>query len=136
MNTTERDLRLEMLKSLLTTPHRKLEDVAETHKLMVEIDPIFYGHLAIWYQHNGLVRDDQEVFLGHLLTSPLTEHREAGFMMRQKFPPYQVSRIVDIIKQGRGKMPRSARKAVNRYLKEREKNPQFFDRTAIRNRKA
>ncbi len=33
MNTTERDLPLEMLNSLLTTPHRKLEDVAETHKL-------------------------------------------------------------------------------------------------------
>jgi hypothetical protein len=136
MNTAERDLRLEMLNSLLTTPHRKLEDVAETHKLMVEIDPIFYGHLAVWYQNNGEVRDHQEVFLGHLLTSALTEHRDAGFMMLQKFPPYQVSRIVDFMKQQRGKVPRSARTAVTRYLKEREKNPKFFDRAAIRNRKA
>ncbi len=120
---------------MLTTPHRKLEDVAETHQLMVELDPIFYGHLAVWYQNNGEVRDHQEVFLGYLLTSGLTEHRDAGFVMLQKFLLYQVSRIVDLIKQNRGKMPRSARTGVNRYLKQREKNPKFFDRTAIRNRK-
>ena len=33
MNTAERDLRLELLNSLLTTPHRELEKVAEFHKL-------------------------------------------------------------------------------------------------------
>jgi hypothetical protein len=71
MNTAERDLRLEMLNSLLTTPHRELGKVAELHKLMVELDPIFYGHLAVWYQRNGDVRDHKEVFVGHLLTSQL-----------------------------------------------------------------
>jgi hypothetical protein len=136
MNTTERDLRLEMLNSLLTTPHRKLEQVSEIHKLIVDLDPIFYGHLAVWYQQNGDVRDHKEVFVGNLLTSNLTEHRDAGFMMLQQFPPYEVSRIVDFMKQNRGKMPRSARTAVTRYLKEREKNPAFFDRAALRGRKA
>ncbi|MFB2977356.1 LAGLIDADG family homing endonuclease [Microseira sp. BLCC-F43] len=136
MNTAERDLRLEMLNSLLTTPHRKLDQVAEIHKLIVELDPIFYGHLAVWYQHNGDVRDHKEVFVGNLLTSNLTEHRDAGFVMLQQFPPYEVSRIVDFMKQHRNKMPRSARTAVTRYLKEREKNPAFFDRAALRGRKA
>ncbi len=136
MNIVERDLRLEMLNSLLTTPHRQLDKVAEIHKLIVELDPIFYGHLAVWYQHNGDVRDHKEVFLGHLLTSNLTEHRDAGFVMLQTFPPYQVSRIVDFMKQHRGKLPRSARTAVRRYLKDREKNPNFFDRAALRGRKA
>jgi hypothetical protein len=86
MNNTERDLRLEMLNSLLTTPHRKLEQVAEIHKLIVELDPIFYGHLAVWYQRNGDVRDHKEVFVAHLLTSDLVEHRNAGFVMLQEFP--------------------------------------------------
>ena len=136
MNTAERDLRLELLNSLLTTPHRQLEKVTEFHKLMVELDPLFYGHLAVWYQHNGDVRDHKEVFLGHLLTSNLTEHRDAGFVMLQEFPPYQVARIVDFMKQHRGKVPRSARTAVTRYLKTREINHQFFDRAALRGRKA
>ena len=51
--TNERDMRLEMLNSLLTTPHRKLADVAELHKGLLERDPLFYGHLAVWYQRHG-----------------------------------------------------------------------------------
>jgi hypothetical protein len=136
MNNTERDLRLEILNSLLTTPHRKLEQVAEIHKLIVELDPIFYGHLAVWYQRNGDVRDHKEVFVAHLLTSNLTEHRDAGFIMLQEFPPYQVARVVDFMKQHRNKLPRSARTAVQRYLKVRESNPALFDRAALRGRKA
>ncbi|MBD2005592.1 MULTISPECIES: hypothetical protein [Cyanophyceae] len=136
MNTLERDLRLEMLNSLLTTPHRELGKVAEVHKMMVELDPIFYGHLAVWYQRHGDVRDHKEVFVGNLLTSSLNEHRGAGFMMLQEFPPYQVARIVDFMKQHQQKLPRSARTAVRRYLQEREKNAAFFDRAAVRGRKA
>lgn len=136
MNTAEHDLRLDMLNSLLTTPHRELDKVAELHKTMVELDPIFYGHLAVWYQNNGDVRDHKEVFVGNLLTSHLTEHRDAGFILLQEFPPYQVSRIVDFLKQHQGKVPRSSRTAVRRYLETREKNPVFFDRSALRARKA
>jgi len=136
MNTAERDLRLEMLNSLLTTPHRKLEEVADIHNTIIDLDPIFYGHLAVWYQQHGDVRDHKEVFAGNLLTSKLTEHRDAGFMMLQSFPPYEVARIVDFMKQHKDKMPRSARTAVRRYLKRREQNPAFFDRAALRGRKA
>jgi hypothetical protein len=136
MNTAERDLRVDMLNSLLTTPHRELGKVAELHKTMVELDPIFYGHLAVWYQNNGDVRDHKEVFVGNLLTSNLTEHRYAGFVLLQEFPPYQVSRIVNFLKQHRGKVPRSTRTAVRRYLERREKTPAFFDRSALRARKA
>ena len=121
-----------MLNSLLTTPHRKLEQVAEIHQLIVELDPIFYGHLAVWYQRHGDVRDHKEVFVAHLLTSNLTEHRDAGFVMLQEFPPYQVARVVDFMKQQQNKLPRSARTAVRRYLKTRESNPALFDRAALR----
>ena len=136
MNTAEKDLRLELINTLLTTPHRELEKVAEFHKIIVELDPLFYGHLAVWYQKNGDVRDHKEVFVGHLLTSNTEEHRDAGFVMLQEFPPYQVARIVDFMKQQKGKVPRSTRTAVTRYLKAREINPQFFDRAALRGRKA
>jgi hypothetical protein len=136
MQATERDLRLDILNSLLTTPHREVEQVAKIHDEMVQNDPIFYGHLAVWYQKKGDVRDHKEVFIGNLLTSKLTEHRDAGFMMLQELPPYQVARIVDFMKKHRGKMPRSTRTAVQRYLKQREKNTAFFDRAALRARDA
>ncbi|HZT42525.1 MAG TPA: hypothetical protein VFA07_10045 [Chthonomonadaceae bacterium] len=136
MRIDERDLRLEILNSLLTTPHRELEKVAEVHRQMSGRDPLFYGHLAVWYQRNGDVRDHKEVFIGNLLVSDVPEHREAGFMLLQELPPYQVMRVVDFMKRNLGKAPRSARTAVARYLREREKNPAFFDRAALRNRKA
>jgi hypothetical protein len=136
MLPAERDLRLEMLNSLLTTPHRQLGQVAALHAEMAARDPLFYGHLAVWYQRNGDVRDHKEVFVGHLLTSDLVEHREAGFVLLQEFPPYEVARIVDFMKQRRGKLPRSARTAVRRYLQLREADPAFFDRAALRGRKA
>jgi hypothetical protein len=134
--TEERDVRLEMLNSLLTTPHRQLEKVAEVHKEMVGRDPLFYGHLAVWYQRNGDVRDHKEVFIGNLLVSDAPEHREAGYMLLQELPPYQVMRVIDFMKQRLGKAPRCARTAVTRYLREREKSAPFFDRAAMRNRKA
>lgn len=136
MLTQERDLRLDMLNSLLTTPHRQLEKVAEVHKEMVARDPLFYGHLAVWYQRNGDVRDHKEVFVGNLLVSDVPEHRDAGFVLLQEFPPYQVVRIVDFMKQCLDKVPRSARTAVTRYLRAREQSNAFFDRAALRNRKA
>jgi len=136
MNAAERDLRLELLNSLLTSPHRKLEEVAEIHRLAIELDPIFYGHLAVWYQCHGEVRDHKEVFVAHLLTSNLTEHRDAGFVLLQTFPPYQVARIVDFMKQHLHKLPRSTRTAVRQYLKTRESNLVLFDRSALRNRRA
>src|SRR5919199_5514455 len=136
MQTAERDLRLDMLNSLLTTPHRQLEQVGKLHEEMVDRDPIFYGHLAVWYQQIGDVRDNKEVFVGNLLTSTITQHRDAGYVLMQEFPPYQVARIVDFLKIHKGKLPRSTRTAVRRYLKEREKNAVFFDRAALRARKA
>lgn len=135
MTTWERDMRLEMLNSLLTTPQGNLEDVAELHAMLIARDPLFYGGLAVWYQLNGDVRDHKEVFIANLLAGTFPGHREAGFVLLQELPPYQVVRIVDFMKR-RGNVPRSTRTAVTAYLRSREKNPQFFDRAAVRARKA
>lgn len=136
MQTIERDLRLDILNSLLTTPHRELSQVAELHREMISRDPLFYGHLAVWYCDKGDVRDHKEVFAANLLMSKIEQHRGAGFVLVQNFPPYQVARIVDFIKQTKGSVPRSTRTAVERYLREREANPKQFDRAAIRMRSA
>lgn len=136
MRGTERDLRLEMLNSLLTTPHRQLEKVAEVHKDMLELDPIFYGHLAVWYHANGEVRDHQEVFVGSLLASDLPTHREAGFVILQSLPPYQVARVISFMKAHLKRVPRSTKTAVTTFLRTREQNERLFDRAALRAKKA
>ncbi len=136
MNNTERDLRLAMLNSFLVTPHRRLEDVAGVHAEMIGNDPLFYVHLAAWYQRNGEVRDHKEVFAGMLMTADESSLRPVGAALMAELPPYQVARVVDFMKRVRGKLPRAARTAVTRYLRQREADPTAFDRAAIRARTA
>ena len=136
MNVPEQDQRLNLLNSLLTTPHRELEKVAHLHKEMTDQDPLFYGHLAVWYQREGEVRDHKEVFIANLLVSAVVEHREAGFMLLQELPPYQVARVLDFMKRSLGKVPRSTRTAIEQYLRKREADPKFFDRAVLRQKKA
>ena len=45
--TTEQDNRLQMLNTLLQTPHRDLEAAYPVHNNMCEQDPLFYGHLFL-----------------------------------------------------------------------------------------
>jgi len=135
MSADERDVRLDILNSLLTTPHGDLGEVARLHEVMRGLDPLFYGHLAAWYWRHGEVRDHREVFAALLLDSDWPQHRDAGFMLLQELPPHQVSRVVALMKS-RGRLPRSARTAVVRYLRRREASPEGFDRAALRNRQA
>ncbi|MFA0768378.1 MAG: hypothetical protein OXFUSZZB_001706, partial [Candidatus Fervidibacter sp.] len=67
---TEADVRLDILRSILRSPHGKVEDLADLHKLAQELDPLFYAHFAVWYQQKGEVRDHKHLFIARLLTSP------------------------------------------------------------------
>lgn len=93
----EQDLRLEMLNTLLTTPHRKLENVWPIHQQLVQKDPRFYVHLAAWYHDKGSVRDHKEMFIVTLVLSTFEGHRDVGLAMLRALPPYQVARVVDFI---------------------------------------
>src|SRR5918993_399228 len=59
--TNEQDLRLRVLNSLLTTPHRELSKIWPVHRDMVNQDPRFYVRLAAWYADHGDVRDHKEM---------------------------------------------------------------------------
>ena len=93
----EQDLRLEILNTLLTTPHRKLELIWPVHRSLVEQDPRFYVRLAAWYQDHGDVRDHKEMFIITLALSAFEGHRDVGLAMLRGLPPYQVVRVLDFI---------------------------------------
>ncbi|HZT34660.1 MAG TPA: hypothetical protein VFA15_01980, partial [Nitrososphaera sp.] len=63
--SSETDVRVQILNSFLTTPHRKLEELAPLHTSALEHDPLFYGHLAPWYFEKGEVRDHKLLFVAH-----------------------------------------------------------------------
>ena len=97
MATHEQDLRLEILNTLLTTPHRKLDQVHPVHSDLVELDPRFYVRLAAWYHDHGDVRDHKEMFIITLVLSAFEGHREVGLALLRGLPPYQVLRVLDFI---------------------------------------
>ena len=184
--TPEQDLRLRLLNTLLTTPHRKLEEVWPVHQGMVSADPRFYVRLGAWYADSGDVRDHKEMFVATLCLSDFPGHRDVGLAMLRQLPPYQVVRVLDFIhgrkttkkvverppgEKGKGKAkrgkaktvaatpaaaaptpaavktvtesfglfrnpPRSLRTEIERYLREREADADWFDGSVLSARKA
>ena len=162
MTVREQDLRLKLLNSLLTTPHRDLELTYLVHDEIVEQDPRFYVQLAAWYTKEGDVRDHKEMFVINLVLSTFPGHRDVGLALLRQMPPYQVGRVYDFIKgrtqsrqtkqkqepKGRvsqetprkGKyglsrnVPRSMRTEITRYLREREANATWFDSSVLQAR--
>jgi len=96
-NKTEQDLRLRLLNTLLTTPHRKLDQIQAVHAGMVKEDPRFYVRLASWYFAKGDVRDHKEMFVVTLVLSNFPGHRDVGLALLRQLPPYEVGRVVDFI---------------------------------------
>ncbi len=163
MTNNERDVRLTMLNTLLTTPHRKLEALWGVHDELARQDPRFYVRLAAWYADHGAVRDHQEMFAIVLTTSTFAGHRAVGLALLREMPPYQVGRVIDFI---HGKkvdrtlrapvavgavaeppktvvesvglfrnVPRSLRTEIVRFLREREADADWFDSAALTARK-
>jgi hypothetical protein len=130
----ERDVRARVLNSFLATPHGKLGALAPLHAEGIARDPLFYGHLAAWYERRGEVRDHKVLFAAHLLTSEFGEHREAGWVLLQALPPHMVAAALDHAKVSIGKVPRAFKSAVTSYLRALEASPGRFDRAALRSR--
>ncbi len=137
MSENELDFRVSILDSFLVSTHRDVAEVAGLHTGLIERDPLFYGHLAVWSQRNLEIRDHKELFVAGLFVSKLPEHREAAAVLVADFPPYQVNRIVTHIKQAFGRnVPRTAKAAVERYLRGLEGNSARFDGAVVRQREA
>ena len=108
----EQDLRLAILNSLLTTPHRELAKIWPLHQEMVAKDPRFYVRLGAWYADHGDVRDHKEMFIVTLVLSDFEGHRDTGLALLRALPPYEVVRVLDFI---------SGRKTTKKVRPEAEK---------------
>jgi hypothetical protein len=182
--TREQDLRLDILNTLLTTPHRDLHAIEPVHREMAAKDPLFYVRLGAWYADHGDVRDHKEMFVVALCLSDFEGHRDVGLALLRALPPYELARAIDFVHgrkttrkvrieetaQRREKaqralrgakrdrrepeppdapaaepryetktvefglfrnVPRSMKTEVERYLREREADPDWFDSTAL-----
>ncbi len=116
----EQDLRLALLNSLLTTPHRQLAQIWPVHQDIVAKDPRFYVRLAAWYADHGDVRDHKEMFIITLILSNFEGHRDVGLALLRGLPPYEVVRVLDFI-HGR-KTTKKVRAAADQGSKRSKKS--------------
>jgi hypothetical protein len=157
MATNEQDLRLKLLNTLLTTPHRDLDSIHPVHQEIAAHDPRFYVQLAAWYAAEGEIRDHKEMFVVTLVLSDFPGHRDVGLALLRQMPPYQVGRVFDFVKgtvirrrvksgdafemltEKRGlfrNVPRSMKTEITRYLREREADREWFDSSVLQARRA
>ena len=145
-NLSEEDYRLTILNSLLRTPHRDVQPYVPLFREVHDRDPLFFSRLGVWYFENGSVHDLKQLFIAFLCTSKFSDDfREAGNALLDKLPPYQVERVLRIIKGYRGddryhqgiasSVPRSFKTSVEQYLHEREAKPEQFDNVVLHARK-
>lgn len=135
----ENDYRVNILNSFLTTPHGEMTATEKIHNEVLTKDPIFYGHLGAWYCNKGDVRDHQVAFIGNLLTSDRPDHRSAGYVLLQKLPPFMVEKTVrfvndDLKRWSKKGLPRSGKKAVEKFLRSVESNTNRLDQATVRAR--
>ncbi len=95
---TEGDIRVRILNSFMSCPHRDTDQLKKIHAEIREQDPLFYSHLACWYLKKGEVRDHNEVFASMLITDPYVENREVGLALFRKHAIFMKSRIVGFIR--------------------------------------
>jgi hypothetical protein len=124
-----------MMDSLLRSPHGRLAEYGEQHEGVLAADPDFYGRMGAWYQDRGVIRDQRQLFVAHMGTSPHREHREAAFVMLQALRTFEVARLVRYLKETRHRLPRRTRSAVRYWLRRREAWPEWLDEVALRDKK-
>jgi len=82
----------------MTCPHRDTKELQKVHEAIRQQDPVFYCHLAAWYQKNGDIRDHKEVFDAMLLTDPYIENRETGLALFQQHALFMKAKIRGFIR--------------------------------------
>jgi len=96
--SVEQDVRVRMLNAFLTCPHRDMDSIKPVHEDLRAQDPVFYAHLAAWYEIHGELRDHKEMFKAMLLTDPFSDNREIGLALLRNAPPYEKRKILGTIK--------------------------------------
>jgi len=94
----EEDIRVRILNSFMTCPHRNTDSLKKIHAEIREQDPLFYSHLACWYLKKGEVRDHNEVFASMLITDPFIDNREIGLALFRKHAVFMKAKILGFIK--------------------------------------
>ena len=128
---TNQELRIGLLKAVIANPHQAPTAVAALHRVVAVSDPDFYARFALWSNSNTIGQVQREIMLANLLAAESPQLRQLGATQIMTLVPTQLSTIIKLLKGEFGKIPRSTRTAVTRYLRGLESLPDQFDMTAL-----
>ena len=97
-HAVEEDIRVRILNSFMTCPHRDTDSLMKIHAQIREQDPLFYAHLACWYLKKGEIRDHNEIFASMLITDPYIDNREVGLALFRNHAIFMKAKILGFIK--------------------------------------
>ncbi len=121
----EKDVRIDVLNSILKTPHKDVANLINIHNECASVDPLFYTKLGIWYRNNGSVRDHSKLFAAGIITSSFPELRFVGEKLLEEFSPKDLNETINIAYDNfnacKGSKRRRIRRAVSVYLNDFEK---------------
>lgn len=94
----EGDIRVRVLNSFMTCPHRDTDVLKKIHEDIRDNDPLFYAHLACWYLAKGEIRDHNEIFAAMLITDPFIDNREVGLALFRRHAVFMKNKILGFIR--------------------------------------
>lgn len=118
MTRQEEDTRVRMFNKFMTCPHRDTDLIKDVHAELRAKDPVFYAHLACWYQKNGQIRDHNEVFSAMLATDTYLENREIGLALWRDQPVFMKHKILGFVE---GKKVKIRTKTGNKIQRGKKK---------------
>lgn len=135
---------VEIFNGLTSVPHRDYNAMSSVHQISCARSPVFYMHLGAWYKGNGVVRDHNVLFAATMITSSIPAVRDVGLALARDLDPRNLVRVARLANEFKGGktdgrfvlIPRSLRTEIRRYLRDRERDDGWFDRTVISHRRA
>jgi hypothetical protein len=88
----------EILEIFLYSNYRTIENAIDVHKLIKELNNIFYFNLSVWFIKNYEIITHKEIFISNLFISDFIEHRQKASELLKDFNPYSINNILDNIK--------------------------------------
>lgn len=128
----------EIIAALTRSDHGALEKYVPLTMTAAKQEPEFLAHLIAWNEMNGQIRDSRIALpvasLGEIsFNGELADNSLAHIALldpRMLLRAYSFARQIGTPKRGR-----KLRDLIERYLRVREANPHFWDRTALQHRR-
>lgn len=137
----EKDLTTQqLLGSFLRIAHKELSDYTKDGLDILKVDPDFYAHLIAWNQTNGEIRDSK-------VACPVIafrgidngEYHENAVAHLLLLDPRNLVKAIRFDKSFAGRVAGSKKLfnyGIEQYLRVREANPVWFDRTCLQHRES